>query len=103
MKSLTNSYYRLFTALYATCLLFSEYSMTNSSWTQAHLTSLLQKGRKGFFASVLLIDEKSLEKNAGEKGACEVVFPPCDTGAMTSFGLEQRSNEIISLAQFRRV
>jgi len=77
--------------------------MTNSSWTQAHITSLLNKGRKGFFASVLLIDEKSLEKNGGEKGACEVVFPPCDTGAMRGFGLDKRSNEIISLAQFRCV
>jgi len=52
---------------------------------------------------VLLIDEKSLEKNGGERGACEVVFPPCDTKAMRGFGLEKRSNEIISLAQFRYV
>jgi len=75
--------------------------MTNSSWTQAHFMSLLTKGRNGFLASLCLMDETALQKNGGEKAACEVVFPPCDTGALTGFKLDGRSKEIVSLAQFR--
>lgn len=75
--------------------------MSNSSWTQAHLTSLLDKGRKSFLASLFLLDGLSVEKNGLEKAKCEVLYPPCDTRAFTSFGLSKRSKEIVSLAQFR--
>lgn len=100
-RSLIVRYYRMFTALYAACLLFSEHTMANSSWTHAHLTSLLDKGRQSFLASILLMDEKSYEMNGGEKAKCEVLYPPCDTAAFTGFGLKNRSREIVSLAQFR--
>jgi alpha-1,2-mannosyltransferase len=83
--------------------------MTNSSWTQAHLTSLITSSRSSFLASLFLLDDKSVEKHAksenlgkARKSRCEVVFPPCDTKALEGLGkLDKRKREIVSLAQFR--
>ena len=100
-------YYKIFTSLYATSLLFSEEVMTNSSWTQAHITNLLNKGRNSFLASLLLMDDRTREIRAknGEidpKAGCRVVFPPCDTEGLQSLGkLGDRKRELVSLAQFR--
>lgn len=100
-------YYHLFTTLYATSLLFSEYNMTNSSWTQAHILSLINKGRQSLLASLLLVDEASVERDLksgkGSKAKCEIVYPPCDTGVLVGLKLDQRANELVSLAQFRCV
>lgn len=92
-----------------TSLLFSEHIMTNSSWTQAHIESLLTVGRSSFLTSFLLLDDKSSKKRkdrtgtvAARRAVCEVVYPPCDTGALVGLGnLEGRKREIVSLAQFR--
>ena len=102
-------YYKIFTNLYATSLLFSEEVMTNSSWTQAHITDLLNKGRNSFLASLLLMDDRTREIRAknGEidpKAGCRVVFPPCDTEGLQGLGkLGERKKELVSLAQFRYV
>jgi alpha-1,2-mannosyltransferase len=78
--------------------------MTNSSWTQNHILSLLSQGRNSLLASLLLLDEKSLEKNKGRKGDCEVVYPACDTAGLVALGhLDKRRRVIVSLAQFRLV
>lgn len=83
--------------------------MTNSSWTQAHIKSLIDAGRSSFAAAMFLMDAKSISK-ARERGetveaaaACEVVYPPCDTAAFLLAKLERRQREIVSLAQFRCV
>lgn len=102
-------YYRIFTTVYATALLFSEHIMTNSSWTQAHIQSLLTKGRSSTLASLLLMDdetqrvnEKRGESTPDDRARCEVVYPPCDTTELTKLGnLEHRARELVSLAQFR--
>lgn len=104
-------YYRIFTGLYANALLFSEYTMTNSSWTQAHIEALLGAGRRSLLAKILLNDERPPSPpRAGQPEAdvegtstrCEVVYPPCDTTELAQLGaLESRSREIVSLAQFR--
>ena len=94
-------YYKLFTAAYATSLLYAEYIMANSSWTRAHITSLLTSGRNGLLASLALLDDKSLAKSGESAGSCETLYPPCDTRALISFPLEGRKREILSLAQFR--
>lgn len=102
-------YYRIFTGLYATSLLFAEHIMTNSSWTQAHIKSLLTAGRSSLLASILLLDEQSISRNeakggskAGRQAECIVVFPPCDTAGLVELGnLASRKREIVSLAQFR--
>ena len=104
-------YYRIFTSLYSLSLLFAEEIMTNSSWTQAHLTSLITSARSSFSASIFLLDNKSYEQRAktdtsriARKGRCEVVFPPCDTEALEALGkLDKRKRQIVSLAQFRWV
>jgi alpha-1,2-mannosyltransferase len=102
-------YYKIFTSLYATSLLFSEEVMTNSSWTQAHITDLLNKGRNSFLASLLLMDDRTREIRAknGEidpKAGCRVAFPPCDTEGLQGLGkLGDRKRELVSLAQFRYV
>ncbi|KAL1406231.1 asparagine-linked glycosylation protein [Vanrija albida] len=103
------AYYAIFTRLYAISLLFSEYTMTNSSWTQAHIKSLLTFGRSSFGAGLLLLDDKSQEmrEKRGEsapedRARCEVVFPPCDTKELSTLGqLDQREPTLVSLAQFR--
>lgn len=103
-------YYRIFTSLYATSLLFPEEVMTNSSWTQAHITNLIRDGRNSLLAGLLLLDDKTYEMRAkrgealeGEGPArCRVVFPPCDTEGLQKLGnLENRTREMVSLAQFR--
>jgi alpha-1,2-mannosyltransferase len=104
------SYYAIFTSLYSTSLLFSEQTMTNSSWTQAHIKSLLTKGRASWLASLLLFDEPDKERQAAKpdssqprgNGACEVVYPPCDTEELVKLGrLDRRERKVVSLAQFR--
>lgn len=102
-------YYRIFTSLYATSLLFSEHIMTNSSWTQAHIKTLLTTGRSSFLASIVSLGERSIDRKMarGElrdsgRTECEVAYPPCDTVALVELGnLDGRKREIVSLAQFR--
>lgn len=96
-------YYKVFTSLYAVALLFSQHIMTNSSWTQAHIKSLLNDGRHSLLASLLLMDDAS--RNAGDTArVCEVVYPPCDTTELSKLGnLDSRKRELVSLAQFRYV
>ncbi|BEJ12922.1 hypothetical protein CspHIS471_0300960 [Cutaneotrichosporon sp. HIS471] len=94
-------YYRMFTSLYSVALLFSQHTMTNSSWTQAHIKSLLNDGRRSLLAQLLLMDDAS--RNAGDTArVCEVVFPPCDTTELSKLGnLDSRKRQLVSLAQFR--
>ncbi|KAK4685333.1 hypothetical protein P7C73_g4818, partial [Tremellales sp. Uapishka_1] len=102
-------YYRIFTSLYSTSLLFSQHTMTNSSWTQAHIQSLLSAGKRSFVASVLTMDQTSIDKRIQRGEAvkanlprCEVVYPPCDTDILVKLGnLGGRRREVVSLAQFR--
>lgn len=107
--ALTTSYYRIFTSLYAASLLFAEAIMTNSSWTQAHIQSLLLSARSGWLASILLKDESAMQAREkrgepSERGICEVVYPPCDVTGLVKLGkLQKRKREIVSLAQFRYV
>lgn len=100
------SYYSIFTRLYATSLLFAESIMTNSSWTQNHIETLLTSAKRSILAAVLLLDEKTEQKKAerGDKVSkreCKVVYPPCDAESLTKSRLEKRGRGMVSLAQFR--
>lgn len=82
--------------------------MTNSSWTQAHITNLVNQGRNSTLAGLLLLDNKTQEIRAKRGEAtdaparCRVVFPPCDTEGLQKLGgLDKRKREMVSLAQFR--
>lgn len=102
-------YYSIFTRLYALALLFSDHTMTNSSWTQAHIKSLRTSARSSFAASILLKDEAADvaresrgESTKADRAVCEVVYPPCDTRELSKLGnLTNRARELVSLAQFR--
>lgn len=117
-----SSYYALFTRMYSVALLFSEYTMTNSSWTQAHIQSLITAGRSTILAKLLLLDddtqrhrEKRGLSTAEDRSLCEVVYPPCDTTELSKLvKLDQRFERLdgstqgktvhlASLAQFRYV
>ena len=76
--------------------------MTNSSWTQAHIKSLLLAGRSSTLASLMTMDMSALEKRNTPVPKCEVVYPPCDTAELVKLGkLDKRKRLIVSLAQFR--
>jgi alpha-1,2-mannosyltransferase len=84
--------------------------MTNSSWTQAHIKSLLTKGRASWLAGLFLLNEPAKgaqstipdSSRPSGNGACEVVYPPCDTEELVKLGrLDRRERKVVSLAQFR--
>ncbi|ORX38870.1 hypothetical protein BD324DRAFT_617618 [Kockovaella imperatae] len=95
-------YYHILTSLYATALLFSQYTMANSSWTSAHITSLVSEARRGWLSSLLLMDDKAIAIHGDKPTGVKTVYPPCDTTALSSLGrLDHRKRELFSLAQFR--
>ncbi|KAG9127966.1 asparagine-linked glycosylation protein [Ceratobasidium sp. 392] len=84
------TYYNLFAVAYSASLRRAQPIMVNSSWTKNHVDYLLNR-------SIF-----SLASFSGEaKRDSTIVYPPCDTNAMSSFPLENREKIIMSLAQFR--
>ncbi|QRV94109.1 glycosyltransferase family 4 protein [Ceratobasidium sp. AG-Ba] len=79
-------YYNLFAAVYSISLHRAQTIMVNSSWTKNHVDYLL-----GSVSRLL----------GGLKRVSTIVYPPCDTKAMSAFPLEHREKIIMSLAQFR--
>ncbi|KAJ2744072.1 asparagine-linked glycosylation protein [Coemansia sp. BCRC 34301] len=78
LSALKSFYYRVFAIAYAFAGSFASTIMTNSSWTQDHIVRLF-----------------------GKPNMTRVVYPPCDTKALSEFPLAPRSPLIVSLAQFR--
>jgi alpha-1,2-mannosyltransferase len=74
-------YWRLFAVVYAYVCRQMDVLMTNSSWTRDHMEQLT--GKKA------------------SKGEIRVIFPPCDTNALTDLPLTSREKSIIYVAQFR--
>ena len=74
-------YWRLFAYAYGYVCRQMDVLMTNSSWTRDHMESLT--GKKA------------------SKGEIRVIFPPCDTLALTNLPLSPREKSIIYVAQFR--
>ena len=69
-------YYRLFARAYAWSLRRADVVVANGSWTQAHLTALMQR-------------------------QVAKVFPPCDTDELARLDLDREQRLVVSLAQFR--
>jgi alpha-1,2-mannosyltransferase len=86
----------------AISLLFADEIMTNSSWTSAHVTSLLTLGRSTWLAYLLNLDGSA---QVGKRVAPNrTVFPPCGTSEFDNLplkGRDDRPRTLISLAQFR--
>lgn len=107
------SYYRIFTQFYAVALMFSNVTMTNSSWTQNHISNLIQLGRRSYLSSLLNFDRRqdapqdSVNVTHDSRGQFvhdppRIVYPPCDTHEFLQLGhLASRKPIIVSLAQFR--
>jgi alpha-1,2-mannosyltransferase len=85
---------------YAESLRKSSFTMVNSSWTKAHVDSILNH------SDVLLdflhyIPPLFLLKLGSSRKPSRIVYPPCDTREMAGFSLSDRQHVILSVAQFR--
>jgi alpha-1,2-mannosyltransferase len=76
-----NLYWRIFALAYGYVCQQINVLMTNSSWTRDHMEQLT--GKKA------------------SKEQIRIVFPPCDTNALTALSLTGREKSIIYVAQFR--
>jgi alpha-1,2-mannosyltransferase len=74
-------YWRVFALVYGYVCRQMDVLMTNSSWTGDHIQRLTGKRIS--------------------KGEIRVIFPPCDTKALTGLSLSPREKSIIYVAQFR--
>ena len=85
-----NRYYRIFATLYTSSLSLATVKMTNSTWTKAHVDTLLSRARSS--SSKAPVPEVS------------IVYPPCDTGSLGELEIGEegkRERVVLSLAQFR--
>ncbi|KAG9102548.1 asparagine-linked glycosylation protein [Ceratobasidium sp. 370] len=80
-------YYNLFAMVYSMSLRRARTIMVNSSWTKNHVDYLL--------------NHSLFPLPASARRYSTIVYPPCDTKAMSAFPLENRESIIMSLAQFR--
>ncbi|KDQ26009.1 glycosyltransferase family 4 protein [Pleurotus ostreatus PC15] len=96
-------YYRLFMYYYAAALRQASFLMVNSSWTKAHVDSILKHSditidilhKLVLFPFKLILPAHQSPDNAA------IVYPPCDTKELAQFPLEGREHTILSIAQFR--
>lgn len=89
-------YYALLIRAYAWCLGFGQEIMANSSWTKAHLDTLLGSGGSGGTDATTELSLTPAER-------VSKVFPPCETGDLGKLPIVETGRErvILSLAQFR--
>jgi alpha-1,2-mannosyltransferase len=81
-------YYNVIAALYSWALKRSDVLVGNGSWTQNHLNKLVLG--------------KASSQGSSDRRYVQIVYPPCDTGSMSTFPLTGRDTfSIVSLAQFR--
>ncbi|KAN0088030.1 glycosyltransferase family 4 protein [Tylopilus felleus] len=115
-------YYRLTMYYYALSLSHAQFLMVNSSWTHAHIVSIISHEHFGpviqwahrmtplLFVKLFLsgsavrqvIDGPgSANGNKTVQVKPVTVYPPCDTREMAKFSLQDRERIILSVAQFR--
>jgi len=108
-------YYRFFMYIYSQTLRRASFLMVNSTWTKNHVDSILKHNDSLFetphialhalftpfsLLSSILVPSLSAYKSVTPDEA-KIVYPPCDTRAMTDFSLQGREHIILSIAQFR--
>lgn len=108
-------YYRLFMYHYALALSRSSFLMVNSSWTKNHVDAILAHSDPlldlihlpltfagGLALSVIraLAMSSPIHAHTAPKRAA-IVYPPCNTLALSQFPLDGRPSLVFSLAQFR--
>ncbi len=88
---------------YAAALRQASFLMVNSSWTKAHVDSILKHSDTMIdilhmpisFSFRLIVSDHQSPDNAA------IVYPPCDTKELAQFPLNGRERTILSIAQFR--
>ena len=108
-------YYRIVMYYYALALRRSSFLMVNSSWTKNHVDAILAHTDSlldfihlpltltgGLTLSIIraLAHSSPTRAHAAPKRAV-IVYPPCDTLALSQFPLDGRPSLLLSLAQFR--
>ncbi|KAF8636015.1 hypothetical protein AX15_000175 [Amanita polypyramis BW_CC] len=91
-------YYRLFMYYYAHSLRKAQFLMVNSTWTKNHVDSILQYS--DLFLDLLHL-YPILRFSQPKPKITLIVYPPCDTRAISDFPLNAREHVILSVAQFR--
>ena len=100
---------------YSLALRRSSFLMVNSSWTKNHVDSILAHSDSfldlihlpfafigGLFLSLTrVLSPSSLTRVHTTPKRAEIVYPPCDTHALSHLPLERRPSPLLSLAQFR--
>jgi hypothetical protein len=108
-------YYRLFMYHYALALRRSSFLMVNSSWTKNHVDAILAYSDPTldlihfplvFIGSLFLSLTRALAPPSTTRThvtpkQANIVYPPCDTQALSHLPLERRPSLLLSLAQFR--
>lgn len=100
-------YYRLFALLYYCVGGLADTIMVNSSWTKMHLQQLWRLPDRltddAAFRPVLSLWTSLLRcfTPMVERPAPIVIYPPCNTSALSQLPLGERSKTIVSVAQFR--
>lgn len=85
---------------YAFSLRKADFLMVNSSWTKNHVDSILRHTDP---ILDLLHVLPSLAFSRIRPTRTQIVYPPCDTQAVSGFPLDGRERVILSVAQFRFV
>lgn len=96
LSALKLAYYRLFATAYTASLCCADVIWVNSSWTRAHVETLVNGA-------------SDANRPRRRKRKIRLLYPPCDTTRLAQFPLEtqgrnppvQESLRILSLAQFR--
>ena len=107
-------YYRIFMYLYSQSLHTASFLMTNSSWTQEHVDSILAHHDSTLLlihtlvltlillpAQLLLPPIKYGSQSSRSSKQSKIVYPPCETTDVVTFPIEGRERIVLSVAQFR--
>ncbi|KAF9489586.1 mannosyltransferase [Pleurotus eryngii] len=96
-------YYRLFMYYYAAALRQASFLMVNSSWTKAHVDSILRHSdiTIDILHKLVLFPFKLILPSHQSPDNAAIVYPPCGTKELAQFPLEGREHTILSVAQFR--
>ena len=100
---------------YSLALRRSSFLMVNSSWTKNHVDSILTHSDTfldlihlpfAFIGGLFLLVTRVLAPSSlthvhATPKRAEIVYPPCDTHALSHLPLERRPSLLLSLAQFR--
>jgi alpha-1,2-mannosyltransferase len=96
-------YYRGFAVVYRWMGTRADVVMTNSSWTNNHIQNIWG-GKPHASGGADKTQQQKVQQSGSSGGGgfkSTIVYPPVNVATFTKFPLEPRSNNIISIGQFR--